>query len=66
MIGNPKFQIDDTVEFRWNDTEVTGSVTIVDRFGTFEQSEEVSYDIFVAEQNTLYKHILESDVTKRL
>lgn len=39
-----------------------GYIAIIDRYGTFEQNEEPSYDIFVPEMNTLFKHIREHAV----
>ena len=39
-----------------------GYIVIVDKYGTFEQSEEPSYDIYVPEMNTLFKHIREHGV----
>lgn len=43
-----------------------GVVWIVDAYGTFEQNEEVSYDIYVEEENCLYKHIRQSEVLKAM
>ena len=42
----------------------TGTIEIIDAYGTIEQNEEVSYDIYVKEENCLYKHIRQSDVFK--
>lgn len=39
-----------------------GYIAIVDRYGTFEQNEEPSYDVYVSEMNTLFKHIREHSV----
>ena len=39
-----------------------GVVEIVDAYGTFEQHDEPSYDVFIKEENCLYKHILESRI----
>ncbi len=63
MIGNSKYCKGQTVRFLFNGTdEVVGEIYIVDAYGTFGQSEEVSYDIKCEENNTLYKHVRESDV----
>ena len=66
MIGKPKFQRGDKVKFTWTrdgqEISKTGSIYIVDAYGTFEQNNEVSYDIFVEEENCLYKHFVESMV----
>lgn len=60
MLGKPKYDYDDNVRFIINGKEVCGKVAIIDAYGTFEQDEEVSYDILVESENTLYKHIRES------
>lgn len=44
----------------------TGVIEIVDAHGTFEQNEEPSYDIFIKEDNTLYKHIRQSLVVEKV
>jgi hypothetical protein len=41
-----------------------GLIHIVDRYGTFEDNSDVSYDIYVGNENTLYKHINEKYVIK--
>lgn len=64
----PKYTYGDTVLFMINDQEIIGTIEIVDRYGTFEQNEEPSYDIMVEEsplhngERCLYKHIRESRV----
>lgn len=66
----PKYNYDDVVSFKikdYNDKEriLTGSVYIIDRYGTFEQHEEVSYDIMVddsEEGHILFKHISELSI----
>lgn len=60
MIGHPKYKRNDVVSFKFRDEIKTGTVYIVDSWGTFEQNEEPSYDILVEENNTLYKHVRES------
>ena len=65
MIGKPKYKEKDFVDFTFNGLEKTGVIAIVDRFGTFRQSEEVSYDIVVLEDNTMYKHIVESNILRK-
>lgn len=39
-------------------------IEIIDAFGTFEDNSDVSYDIMVAEENCLYKHIREDFIIK--
>lgn len=71
MIGKPKFKKDEMVKFKLSDNKKNyvfeGKILIVDAYGTFEQNEEVSYDIlvegkFVCETPCLVKHVRESDV----
>lgn len=62
MLGKPKYNYNDTVIFKLTDKEHKGFIVIIDPYGTFDQTEEVSYDIMVKENNqqALYKHIPES------
>ena len=74
MLEKPLYNIDDRVFFEISkdgDTYmITGKVYAIDRYGTFEQHEEVSYDIMVDgvpwANNTpaLFKHIEESHLTR--
>ena len=64
MLGYPKFNYHEEVEFKINDEKLVGVIEIIDSYGTFFQQEEVSYDIYVKSNNTLYKHIKESKVEK--
>lgn len=74
MLGKPKFKLDDKVKFdiKYKDKTYTlfGTIYIIDAYGTFEQNEEVSYDIMVKEGDfpielpCLFKHIRESEVEK--
>ena len=64
MIGKPKYKAGDIVTFTLRGSEFTGVVYIVDAFGTWEDSSDVSYDIMVENDSKygscLYKHINES------
>ena len=60
--GHPRYIIGDVVRIKWDDTEKTGKIFIVDAYGTFGQSDEPSYDIFIEEDNCIYKHIMESEI----
>lgn len=69
MIGKPKYNLGDVVTFDiyYNGQihTLTGRIDIIDANGTFEQNEEVSYDIMVDKSDyrstpCLYKHIRES------
>lgn len=63
IVDPPKYKKGDLVRFPVQDEILVGSVSIIDAYGTFEQSEEPSYDIFVkGTPGTLYKHIRESRV----
>ena len=64
--GRPCYHREDMVRIKWDDTEKVGKITVVDAFGTFEQSEEPSYDILVEEDNCLYKHICESEILGKI
>lgn len=64
MLGNPKYSRNDIVTFEFNGETKIGTIAIIDTHGTIEQNTEVSYDIFVEDENCLYKHIVESLVNK--
>lgn len=57
MIGKPKHKVGDTVSFSFQGETKHGTVFIVDKYGTFFDKSDVSYDIMV--EGTLYKHINE-------
>lgn len=66
-IPEAKHEYGDWVKFKlrtgddYDDTKwVTGQVAIVDKYGTFEQNEEPSYDVWVPEMDGLFKHIRQS------
>lgn len=65
-LGHPVYQRGDMVAFRhyWKNQEMVGQIAVVDPYGTFEQEEEPSYDIYT--EDCLYKHILESEVIGRV
>ncbi len=62
--GRPRFRLGEYVVFDRGKEEKQGRIMGVDSFGTFEQNEEPSYDIYVEEENCIYKHIVESGVRK--
>ena len=64
MIGKPKFKYNDDVKFIFNSETKYGKIYIIDKYGTFEDDSDVSYDIFVEQNNCLYKHINEKYVSK--
>ena len=65
MLGKPKYKLEDKVSFKLSDNkQLTGNIMIIDKYGTFEQNEDVSYDILVNDCNEypdgcLFKHIPE-------
>lgn len=64
MLGNPKFKYGDKVQFEVDKIKKVGTVEIIDKYGTFYDDSDVSYDIMVQEENPiLYKHVNERFVT---
>lgn len=63
MIGKPVFNRNDKVSFELENNKYTGYVYIVDKWGTFEDDSDVSYDIMVNnwgdthDKECLFKHI---------
>lgn len=66
MIGNPKYKYCDNVVFTIGNVKRDGVVWIVDKYGTFDDDSNVCYDIFVENENTLYKHINEDVCEKKV
>jgi hypothetical protein len=66
MLGKPKFNLNDVVSFSLCGKKKQGIIYIIDKYGTFFDKSDVSYDIFVEEENMLYKHINENFVEKVL
>ena len=64
MRGNPKYKLNEYVRFTVGDVIKNGTIYIIDKYGTFFDDNDVSYDIMVAEENCLYKHIREDFVSK--
>lgn len=54
------------VRFRIADRPLIGSIWVVDKFGNWEDASDVSYDIWVELEQTLYKHIPESIIERKL
>ena len=65
-VGMPKYKYGDVVRFNFDTgkgkIEHYGKIEIIDPYGTFEQSNEVSYDIRGFDEKALFKHVVESDV----
>lgn len=66
MVGQPQYKYGDIVKVKIGDTEITGAVAIIDRYGTFFDDSDVSYDILNKEENMLYKHINEKYVVEKV
>ena len=69
MLGKPKFKFDERVKFTLNNEILEGKIYIIDKYGTFENDSDVSYDIMVDEwgekkEKCLFKHISERLVEK--
>lgn len=64
----PKYDINDRVKFTIDDMVFTGTVVIVDAHGTFENPNEVSYDIIAVWEgrDTLFKHIGEHMILRKV
>jgi len=59
-IKKPRYTLENEVRFNFNGRILIGIIKIIDSQGTFIQQVEPSYDIFVTDDKTLYKHIRES------
>lgn len=62
MKGFPKFLYKQNVQFEFNNEVKEGFIYIIDKYGTFFDDSDVSYDIMVESENCLYKHINEKYV----
>lgn len=67
MRGKPKYDYGQKARFTISDQEGNalekiGTIEIIDRYGTFFDSSDVSYDILVEDENCLYKHNTERQV----
>ena len=61
MIGEPKYAVGDKVKIKVDDNWVDAEIGIVDKYGTFFNPHEVSYDVWFnfGGERILYKHIPE-------
>ncbi len=66
MLGKPLYQEGDIVRFNTNNKSLIGTIYVVDKWGTWEDASDVSYDIFIAKENMLYKHIPECLITSKV
>ena len=58
MVGEPKYKIGQFVRFEFDGEIMEGTIEIIDTYGTWEDSSDVSYDI-LGTNDCLYKHIRE-------
>lgn len=70
MLGKPKYTYGEYVKFVVRDTKKiektkAGKIWVVDAYGTFEDNTDVSYDIYVDTENTLYKHVKEDKIVDK-
>ena len=73
QLGKPKYKVGEEVCFVYGkdrDQEAKGRICIIDAYGTWEQQEEVSYDILgsrseEADRRVLFKHIRESEIVNK-
>ena len=68
MKGKPKYKIGDKVQFTLEEGTFYGEVYIVDAYGTWDNPNDVSYDIMVdnwgpKKEECLFKHITEKLVS---
>lgn len=59
MKGKPKYNLNNLVKFELDGEIKEGRIYIIDKYGTFADPSDVSYDIMVDSENCLYKHINE-------
>ena len=73
MLGKPKYAYKDKVKIKIKrdnkEYELIGKVEIIDKYGTFEDNSDVSYDIMVDKcpwnnEPCLFKHFREDGVEK--
>ena len=66
MEKQAKYTYGDVVSFEYNGAEKEGVVEIIDVYGTPGRPRRVSYDIFIASENMLYKHVPEKYVLRKV
>lgn len=80
MIGKPKYNCKDNVRFKLEDKEYIGEVWIIDKYGTWDDPSDVSYDILVEDafkegdehykpgkdNSCLFKHITEKLIIEKI
>ena len=63
-----KYHINDNVSFILDEKEYTGTIAIVDKFGTFFDNSQPYYDIYImyGEEKILVKHIPQSNIKGKI
>ena len=65
MLGKPKYNYGDVVKFKLGDDVKEGIIAIIDRYGTFEGSSDVSYDIMNKEEiQSLFDQLKNGEIDK--
>lgn len=60
------YKVGDEVVLTLNGIQKEGVIFIVDAYGTFERPKIPSYDIWVENENMLYKHVVYNMVSKKI
>lgn len=63
-ISQPKYKVNQRVNFEFNGHNYTGRIAHVDSQGTYFQKEEPSYDIINESTGVLFKHIRETSILR--
>lgn len=66
MLGHPKYTYGDVVTVKFGDHVFDGVIAIIDKYGTFGDDSDVSYDILNKKENMLYKHCNEKYVVEKI
>ena len=66
MLGNPKYNVGDIVQFNYGNKLKQGIIVIVDEYGVWENNDDVHYDILNKNENILYKHNIETLIINKI
>ena len=62
--GRPQYKKSERIIFEYEGEFLKGFVEIIHAYGTIDQNEEPSYDIYSDETGSLYRYVKESDINK--
>lgn len=62
--GRPQYKKGERIIFEYEGEFLKGFVEIIHAYGTIDQNEEPSYDIYSDETGSLYRYVKESDINK--